>query len=72
MVQVSTVAIEKAKLILVSGGITKKEAEKVGFLWEQTPQKAFKKAVEMSGKNPSIAILKNASRMLPLIRKNKT
>ena len=72
MVQVSTVAIEKAKLILVSSGITKIEANKVGFLWEQTPQEAFRKAVEISVRNPSIAILKNASRMLPFVQKIKT
>lgn len=72
MIQVSTVAVEKAKLILVSEGIEKYDAEKVGFFWEQTPQKAFQKALEISGRNPGIAVLKNASRMLPIVRKNYT
>jgi nickel-dependent lactate racemase len=67
MIQVSNVAVEKDKLILVSSGITKNEAEKVGFLWEETPQKAFEKALELCGSKKSIAILKNASRMLPRV-----
>ena len=67
MIQAGTVAVEKARLILVSTGITKKESEKVGFLWAQTAQKAFVKALEIVGENPSIAILKNASRMLPIV-----
>jgi lactate racemase len=72
MIQVSSVAVEKAKLILVSEGINKNEAEKAGFLWEKTPQLAFQKALEISGKNPGIAILKNASRMLPIVNKSNT
>ena len=69
MIQASTVAVEKAKLILVSSGISKGQAEKVGFLWADTPQKAFQKALEIVGNNPDIAILKGASRMLPLVNR---
>ena len=70
MTQVSNV-LEKAKLILVSTGIKKDKAEKVGFLWAQNAQEAFAKALEIVGKNPRIAVLKNASRMLPLVEKNR-
>jgi nickel-dependent lactate racemase len=69
MIQAGSVAIEKAKLILVSTGIKKNEAEKVGFLWAQNAQGAFSKALEIVGKNPSIAVLKNAARMLPLVKR---
>jgi nickel-dependent lactate racemase len=69
MIQAGAVAVEKAKLILVSTGIKRDEAEKVGFLWAQTAQKAFAKALEIVGKDPSIAVLKNAARMLPLVKK---
>lgn len=70
MIQVSTVAIEKARAILVSSGISKTDAIKAGLLWAQTPQKAFDMALTLVGKNPSIAVLKNAARMLAMI-KNK-
>lgn len=69
MIQAGTVAIEKAKLILVSSGIGKQDAKKVGFLWAETAQKAFEKALEIVGEKPSIAVLKNASRMLPIINR---
>ena len=63
------VAVEKARLILVSTGIKKDEAEKVGFLWAQNAQEAFAKALEIVGKKASIAVLKNAARMLPLVER---
>ena len=69
MIQASSVVVEKAKLILVSTGIKKNEAEKVGFLWAQNAQEAFAKALEIVGKRASIAVLKNAARMLPLVKR---
>lgn len=69
MIQAGSVAVEKAKLILVSSGIKKNEAEKVGFLWAETAQKAFAQALEIVGKRASIAVLKNAARMLPLVKR---
>lgn len=71
MCQVSSVAVEKAKLILVSTGISKEEAERVGFCWASTPDQALHMALEWVGENPQIAILKNAARMLPLVDKGK-
>jgi nickel-dependent lactate racemase len=70
MTQVARV-LEKAKLILVSTGIKKDKAEKVGFLWAQNVQEAFTKALEIIDKNPSVAVLKNAARMLPLVTKRR-
>jgi nickel-dependent lactate racemase len=67
MIQVSTVAVEKAKVILVSTGISKEDAEKAGLMWAPTAQKAFDKALSFNGENPSIAVLKNAARMLPIM-----
>jgi nickel-dependent lactate racemase len=64
MYQVSTVAVEKAKLILVSTGILESEAKRVGFMWARSPQEAFRMALQMVGNNPEIAVLKNASRIL--------
>lgn len=68
MIQVSSVAIEKAKTILVSTGISKEDANKAGLGWSGSPQNAFKKALKLVGSEPKIAVLKNAARMLPLMR----
>ena len=66
MVQASTVAIEKARLILVSDGIAEHQAHKVGFSWSATPQEAFEKAIEICGPSATVAVLHDAARMLPL------
>ena len=68
MIQVSAVAVEKAKAILVSTGISEADAEKAGLMWAQTPQKAFEEALTLVGKKPSIAVLKNAARMLAMMK----
>ena len=67
MIQVSAVAVEKAKVILVSTEISKEDAEKAGLMWATTAQKAFETALSFNGENPSIAVLKNAARMLPIM-----
>lgn len=67
MIQVSTVAVEKAKVILVSTGISKEDTQKAGLLWAPNPQAAFEKALKLVKEKPDIAILKNAARMLPLM-----
>lgn len=72
MMQVSAVAVEKAKVILVSTGISKTQAEQVGLLWEKTPQKALDKALQLVGGSPNIAVLKDAARMLPILKEEKT
>jgi len=66
MAQASAVAIEKARLILVSEGISEQQAHKVGFSWSATPQEAFEKAIEMCGPSATVAVLHDAARMLPL------
>ncbi|MBN2209763.1 MAG: nickel-dependent lactate racemase, partial [Sedimentisphaerales bacterium] len=66
MAQASAVAIEKARLILVSTGIRRQQAKQVGFNWAPTPQDAFNQAVDICDSSAKVAVLKNASRMLPL------
>ncbi|TVQ20939.1 MAG: nickel-dependent lactate racemase [Spirochaetaceae bacterium] len=67
MHQVSEVAFEKARLIIVSEGLPRTEVESVGFEWAATPQRAFARALELSGADsPRMAVLRNASRMTPV------
>lgn len=70
MFQVSSVAREKAHLILVSSGISREIAEQVGFSWAATPQEAFTMACErLHTRRPNAAVLKGAAKMLPMRRK---
>ncbi len=67
MHQVSTVAVEKAKLILVSSGIGENEARAVGLGWAASADEAFARALSrFRGQSPRIAVLRGASRILPL------
>ena len=67
MVQVSSVATEKARLILVSSGIGREEAEMLGFSWAGSPAEALDMALEMTEDRPDIAVLQGASRMLAIV-----
>jgi len=66
MAQVSAVATEKARLILVSSGIGRQEAEGLGFSWAESPGEALNMALNMTRERPDIAVLRGASRMLAL------
>ncbi len=65
MYQVSKAAVEKARLVLVSSGIGSVEAEKLGFYWAADPNAAFETALRLVDKEPAIAVLRDAARMLP-------
>jgi lactate racemase len=67
MAQVSAAAVEKAHLILVSHGISRTEAEKVGFEWAASPQQALDMALARTAQPSKIAVLRGAARMLPII-----
>jgi nickel-dependent lactate racemase len=66
MAQVSAVATEKARLILVSTGVGRQEAESLGFSWAPSPGEALEMALGMIQGRPDIAVLEGASRMLAL------
>ena len=67
MAQVSAVATEKARLILVSTGIGRQEAEDLGFSWAASPGEALEMALKMIRGKPEIAVLEGAARMLALM-----
>jgi nickel-dependent lactate racemase len=66
MAQVGAVVTEKARLILVSGGIRKEEAEALGFFWAANPPEALDMALEMTEEQADIAVLRGASRMIAM------
>ncbi|PIE34050.1 hypothetical protein CSA56_09030 [candidate division KSB3 bacterium] len=67
MFQVSSVAIEKAHIILVSGGISKNVAEQIGCSWATIPQEAFEMACErLQTRHPTVAVLNGAAKLLPM------
>ena len=66
MYQVSRAAVDKARLILVSSGINSSVAKKMGFSWAPDPDTAFEMALKLVNKDPDIAVLRDAARILPI------
>ncbi|MCL5105350.1 MAG: nickel-dependent lactate racemase [Armatimonadetes bacterium] len=67
MMQVSEVAVEKARLYMVTPGISREHIEKVGLEHASTPQEALDKALERLGSDAKVAVLRGAAEMLPIV-----
>jgi len=58
---------EKGRGILVSRGISRERAEKVGFLYAGSPQEALEMAFGMKGRDASVIVLRHAGNIHPII-----
>ncbi|MHA1860603.1 MAG: nickel-dependent lactate racemase [Candidatus Asgardarchaeia archaeon] len=70
IVHVGRTSAEKAKVIMYSEGIGRKECERLGFEYASTPQDAFEKAIEVVGKESKVIIMKYAAELLPIVKKS--
>ena len=68
LVHVGRVIKERAKGILVCPGISKEEAERLGFLYARKPQEALEMAFSIMGRNAKVAVLQRGGEILPLIK----
>lgn len=59
---------EKGRGILVSEGISRERAEKVGFIHAASPREALEKAFAIKGRDASIIVLRHAGNIHPVIR----
>lgn len=57
----------KAKVILVSRGISSEAAEGMGFLWAGSLREALKRAKELTGAEARVVFVKRACEVLPLM-----
>lgn len=64
---VGRVVCDKGRGILVTKGIDRTTAEKIGFLWAEGPQEALNMALEMKGQQSRIVVLKNGGEIMPII-----
>jgi nickel-dependent lactate racemase len=71
MIQVAEVAIERAKVYLVTDGICARDIEKVGLRRAPTPQEALQEAFRELGQDASVVVLRSAAEMLPVIGKGQ-
>ena len=68
MIQVSRVAVERAKCILVGDGVSEEDKLKLGLLHAATPQEALNQAFEIKGKRGKVIVLRYAAEMLPIVK----
>ncbi len=67
LVHVGRVIKERAKGILVSPGISKEEAERLGFLHARDPQESLEIAFSLTGQDAKVAVLQRGGEILPHI-----
>jgi len=68
LVHVGRVIKERAKGILVSPGISKEEAERLGFIYARDPQEALDIAFSHLSRDAKVAILQRGGEILPVIK----
>jgi len=68
LVHVGRVIKERAKGILVSHGISKEEAERLGFIHAQDPQEALDIAFSHLSRDAKVAVLQRGGEILPVIK----
>lgn len=59
--------VEKADCIMVSPGVRREEAERIGLRYGDTAQEALRMAFEKQGRDAKVAVLKHGGHILPLI-----
>lgn len=67
LIAIGRIMKDKAKVILVSKGVSRSVAEKLGFLWASSLKEALRQARQLVRKKPSIVFLKRACEILPLM-----
>jgi nickel-dependent lactate racemase len=72
MAQVSHVARERAKVILVTDGISAEDVRRVGLEYADSPDEALRIAFGIVGGKAKIAVLNGAAEMLPIIKRRNS
>jgi len=64
------VMARRARCILVTPGIDREILEKMGFLVAETPQEALDMALELTGREAEVLVLKHGGEILPLLERD--
>ena len=59
--------VEKADCIMVSPGVKREDAERIGLRYAETTEKALQMAFEKQGETAKVAVLKYGGHILPLV-----
>jgi nickel-dependent lactate racemase len=64
------IMVRRARCILVAPGIDPQIAKKMGFLVAEAPQKALDMALELTGRQARVIVLRHGGEILPLLSKD--
>ncbi len=67
LVHVGRVIREKARAILVTKGLDKEQAEKLGFTYATTIREALSLALDWKGRDAKITVFRNGGEILPIV-----
>jgi len=67
LLSIHRMIMERGRLIIVSRGISREDAEHVGFIYSKTPQDALDKAFHLKGPDASVIVLRHAGNICPRI-----
>jgi hypothetical protein len=59
--------VDQAECIMVSPGVSRKEAERIGFRYARTAQDAIAMALQRQGPRATIAVLRYGGHVLPIV-----
>jgi nickel-dependent lactate racemase len=59
--------VDKTDCIMVSPGVKKEEAEKIGFRYAHTSQQAIEMALERQGPNAKVAVIRYGGHAMPVV-----
>jgi len=59
--------VDKTDCIMVSPGVTREEAQKIGFRYARSAEEALRMAFERQGKQASVAVLRYGGHILPVV-----
>lgn len=65
LIAIGRILKHKAKVILVSKGVSREASERMGFLWASSLSAALREAKKMAGKEARVIFLKRAGELLP-------
>lgn len=71
LVHVGRVIKERARGIIVTRGISKEEAERLGFVYAREPQDALEEAMSLCGGNAKVAVLQRGAEILPVVQRGE-
>ena len=72
LVAIGRIISKRVRGVLVSPHIGREEAERMGFGWAESIEAAVERALDSTGPNSKLIVLRQAGQIMPVISRMKT